>query len=105
MKPTDKLVASATIKNTGDRPTVETAQLYIRDLVGTITRPVKELKHFKKVELNPGESKTVSFDISLDDLKFYNSDLKYAAEPGDFEVFIGPDSSVQNKAKFTLTEN
>ena len=63
-------------------------------MVGSITRPVKELKGFQKVDLKAGESKTVSFTISVNDLKFYNSDLKYVAEPGDFKVFIGGNSQM-----------
>ena len=80
------------ITNTGTRSGKETVQLYIRDMVGSISRPVKELKGFQQITLNPGETKKVSFTISVDDLKFYNSDLKYAYEPGDFKVFIGTNS-------------
>ena len=67
-------------------------QLYIRDLVGSITRPVKELKGFQKVELKAGESKTISFNITPEDLKFYNYDLKYDWEAGDFQIMIGSNS-------------
>jgi beta-glucosidase len=77
-------------------------QLYIRDLVGSITRPVKELKGFQRVELKPGESKQIIFHITPELLKFYNSDLQWLAEPGDFLVFIGGNSVTNNKAKFTL---
>ena len=77
-------------------------QLYIRDLVGSSTRPVKELKGFQKIELKAGEAKTLSFDISVDDLKFYNYDLKYVAEPGDFKVFIGGNSRDVKEADFKL---
>ncbi len=77
-------------------------QLYIRDLVGSSTRPVKELKGFQKIQLKAGEGKTVSFDISIDDLKFYNYDLKYVAEPGDFKVFIGGNSRDVKEANFKL---
>ncbi len=95
-------MVTTTVKNTGTRTGVETVQLYTRDLVGTITRPVKELKGFQKIELKAGETKTVSFKLSAKDLRFYNSELKYAAEPGDFEVFCGTDSSASKKARFTL---
>jgi beta-glucosidase len=67
-------------------------QLYIRDVVGSVTRPVKELKGFQKIELKPGESKTVSFRITVNDLKFYNYDLKYDWEPGEFQIMIGTNS-------------
>lgn len=102
MRSAETITVSTKVKNTGKRSGVETVQFYIRDLVGSITRPVKELKHFQKIELKPGEEKIVEFKLSLDDLKFYNSELKYAAEPGDFEVFCGTDSSNLKKAKFTL---
>ena len=77
-------------------------QLYLRDLVGSITRPVQELKGFQKVFLKAGESKTVSFKITSDLLKFYNYDLEYVCEPGDFEVMIGTNSRNVQTARFTL---
>ncbi|QPH39091.1 beta-glucosidase BglX [Pedobacter endophyticus] len=96
------ITASVTLSNTGKYDGKEVVQLYIRDLVGSITRPVKELKGFQKVALKAGESKTISFNITENDLKFYNSDLKFVAEPGDFEVFIGTNSRDVKKAAFTL---
>lgn len=96
------ITATVNITNTGSVKGKEIVQLYIRDLVGTIARPVKELKGFEKIELNPGETKTVSFRISREDLKFYNSDLKFVAEPGDFKVFIGTNSKSVNEASFKL---
>lgn len=104
MKPTETITVSTAVTNTGRRPGVETVQLYIRDMVGTITRPVKELKGFQQVALNPGETKTVSFRIPLDDLKFYNSELKYQAEPGEFSVFVGTNSRDCKEATFTLVQ-
>ncbi|MNY70742.1 Periplasmic beta-glucosidase precursor [compost metagenome] len=77
-------------------------QLYIQDLVGSSTRPVKELKGFEKISLKPGESKTVSFKITEEDLKFYNTALKFVAEPGDFKVYIGSNSRDVMEAKFAL---
>ena len=71
-------------------------------MVGSITRPVKELKGFQKIDLNAGESKQVTFTISVNDLKFYNGDLKYVAEPGDFKVFIGGNSRDVKEAGFKL---
>jgi beta-glucosidase len=92
LKKNEVLKASVTVKNTGKTKGKEIVQLYIRDVVGSITRPVKELKGFQKIELNPGESKEVSFDITIDDLKFYNYDLKYDYEAGEFHIMIGSNS-------------
>jgi beta-glucosidase len=92
LKGNETLKATVTLTNTGKYDGAEIVQLYIRDLVGSITRPVKELKGFQKVMLKVGESKTVTFDITPEDLKFYNSDLKYDWESGDFEIKIGGNS-------------
>lgn len=102
LKAGQKISASVTVTNTGSKTGKEVVQLYIRDLVGTSTRPVKELKGFQKIELKAGESKNVSFDITVDDLKYYNYDLKYVAEPGDFRVFIGGNSRDVKEANFKL---
>lgn len=99
---TGKLTATVTVTNTGKYKGEETVQLYVRDLVGTVTRPVKELKGFSKVTLAPGESKKVTFTITPDDLKFYNGDLQLVNEPGEYHVFIGGSSATSNKATFTL---
>ena len=98
----EKLKVSVDVKNTGDFDGQEIVQLYIRDLVGSVTRPVKELKGFEKVSLKKGETKTVSFEISSDDLKFYNLDMKYAAEAGKFDVFVGENSDTNRKVSFEL---
>ena len=98
----NELVASVTVTNTGDCAGSEVVQLYIRDLVGSVTRPVKELKGFEKIYLQPNESRTVRFTIAPEMLKFYNADLKFVAEPGDFDVMIGPDSRNVKTARFTL---
>jgi beta-glucosidase len=98
------LTATVTVANTGAYDGEETVQLYIQDVVGSSTRPVKELKGFQKVFLRKGESKKVSFTITADDLKFWNSDLKRVAEPGVFNVYIGTSSSDVKKAAFTLTK-
>ena len=98
----NELVASVTVTNTGDRAGSEVVQLYIRDLVGSVTRPVKELKGFEKIYLQPNESRTVRFTIAPEMLKFYNADLQFVAEPGDFDVMIGPDSQHVKTARFTL---
>ena len=92
LKGNKTLTASVILTNTGTRNGKEVAQLYIKDVVGSITRPVKELKGFQNVDLKAGESKTISFKINPDDLKFYNSDLKYDWEPGRFIIMIGSNS-------------
>ena len=87
-----KVTLSVTVKNTGDRAGAEIVQLYIRDVVGSISRPLKELKGFDKVVLKPGEEKTVRFPIDESLLQFCNSDLEWVVEPGEFHVFVGPNS-------------
>ena len=102
MSKSGKIMASVTVTNTGMLEGKEVVQLYIRDLVGSITRPVKELKGFQKINLKPGESKEVSFTITDEMLKFYNSDLKFVSEPGAFKVFIGGNSRDVKEASFQL---
>ena len=97
-----ELTASVTVTNTGKADGAEVVQLYIRDLVGSVTRPVKELKGFEKVFIKAGESKTVSFKITPELLKFYNYDLDYVFESGDFDVMIGGNSHDVKSARFTL---
>lgn len=87
-----KVTLSVTVKNTGDRAGDEIVQLYIRDLVGSISRPVMELKGFEKIKLEPGEEKTVRFAIDESLLEFCNSNLEWVVEPGEFHVFVGPNS-------------
>ena len=101
---TDKgeLTATVTVTNTGKRDGAEVVQLYIRDLVGSVTRPVKELKGFEKIFLKAGESKKVSFKITPELLKFYNYNLDFVCESGDFEVMIGRNSQDVKKAAFKL---
>lgn len=91
-----KITISATVANTGNFDGEEIVQLYTQDLVRSITPPVKELKGFQKISLKKGESKTVNFELSREDLKFYNASLEFVAEPGKFEVFIGKNSSDDN---------
>ncbi len=105
-----KMLASETLKvtvditNTGNFDGKEVVQLYIRDLVGTVTRPIKELKGFQKIALKKGKKETVTFEISVEDLKFYNSDLEFVSEPGEFEIFIGKDSNVSTSTKIELVK-
>ena len=93
--------ASVTVTNTGNYDGAEVVQLYIRDMVGSITRPVKELKGFQKIFLKKGETKKVTFNISPEELKFYNSSLKYDWEAGAFEIMIGTNSEEVQKVKIT----
>lgn len=86
------VTASIMLKNSGKYDGSEVVQLYIRDLVGSVTRPVKELKGFQKIALKAGESKTVTFTITPEELKFYNADLKYDWEPGEFVMMVGGNS-------------
>jgi beta-glucosidase len=99
---TGKLDASVVVKNTGKRDGETVVQLYIQDVTGSMIRPVKELKNFQKVLLKAGEQKVVHFTITEDDLKFYNAQLKYAAEPGKFNVQIGLDSQDVTQQSFEL---
>ncbi|CAN7651957.1 MULTISPECIES: beta-glucosidase BglX [Pseudomonas] len=99
---TGKLDASITVKNTGKRDGETVVQLYIQDETGSMIRPIKELKNFQKVMLKAGEQKVVHFTITEDDLKFYNTQLKYAAEPGKFNVQIGLDSQDVTQQSFEL---
>lgn len=97
-----RLTATVTVKNTGKYDGEEIVQLYIQDVVGSIKRPVRELKGFEKIALKAGELKTVSFTITEDMLRFYNNELEFKSEPGKFKVFIGTDSDADNSAEFDL---
>lgn len=98
LKASDTLFASIAVTNVGDRFGKETVQLYIRDLVGSVTRPVKELKGFEKVSLRAGETQVVTFPITTEDLKFYNYDLNRVWEAGEFEIMIGANAVDLKKA-------
>jgi beta-glucosidase len=93
-----------TVSNTGNSDGAEVVQLYLRDFVGSVTRPVRELKGFQKIELKPGESREVTFSIGEPELKFLRADMTVGTEPGEFAVFIGPNSRDTQSAKFTLLE-
>ncbi len=99
------ITAAVTVTNTGKRDGAEVVQLYIRDLVGSITRPVRELKGFEKIFLRAGESKTVSFKITPELLRFYDYDLNHVAEPGDFDLFIGGSSPGCQDGSYYLEVN
>ncbi len=102
MKAGENLIASVEVKNTGSVAGKEIVQMYIRDVVASSSRPVRELKGFDKVLLQPGETKTVSFEIDVDALSFWNQEMEYVAEPGEFKVYIGGDSRTVNEASFEL---
>lgn len=102
LKPDGKVTASVIVTNTGKTAGKEVVQLYIHDVAGSVARPVRELKGFQKILLQPGESREVSFEIREEMLRFYTVDMKYASEPGKFELFIGGDSDTDNRAEFSL---
>jgi beta-glucosidase len=93
----------ADVTNTGKRAGTETVQLYIRDQVSSVTRPVKELKGFQKIALRPGETKTVSLEITPESLAFYDVKMKYVVEPGEFEIMVGNSSRDGDLKKVILT--
>jgi beta-glucosidase len=100
----EKLKVTLKVKNAGNYDGKEVVQLYIRDVVGSVSRPMKELKGFQKIFIKKGEEKLVMFEIGIDDLKFYNSDLQFVSEPGNFEVFVGTNSDVSDKIGFELVD-
>lgn len=101
MKGNEKITATVTVNNTGNYDGEEVVQMYIVDPVASITQPIKKLKGFQKIFLKKGESKEVSFTITPEELKFFNGDLKWIAEPGEFRVQIGTSSDLVKEAKFT----
>lgn len=100
----EQIDVTVTVTNSGDMKGEEVVQLYIRDLVGSVTRPVKELKAFEKIALAPGESQQVNFTLSKDDLAFYTRNMEFKAEPGDFKVFVGTNSEDCLEADFKLVQ-
>ena len=91
---------SVDVKNTGDRSGKEVVQMYIQDLVGSVARPLRQLKDFKKVDIASGETKTIEFEINVDMLKFYDVNMDYVAEPGAFKVYVGRDCKASLEAEF-----
>ncbi|WP_367769511.1 beta-glucosidase BglX [Flavobacterium sp. WC2421] len=104
MNVNDTVKVSVDVTNDGNYDGKEVVQLYIRDLVGSVTRPIKELKGFQKIFLKKGETQIVTFEISEETLKFYNSELQFAAEPGAFEAFVGTNSDTDMKVVFELNK-
>lgn len=101
----DLVVACATVRNAGARSGAEVVQLYVRDVVGSVTRPVRELKAFERVSLEPGESRQVRFEVPVSQLGFTGLDMRYRVEPGEFRLWIGPDSSRGLEGSFRLDHN
>ncbi len=91
-----------TVKNSGPVAGEEVVQLYVRDMIGSVTRPVLELEGFQKIMLNPGESQTIHFTLSAEELRFWDQDMQFSWEPGDFKVFVGPNSGDLLEADFKL---
>ena len=100
MSYSESLKVTVDIANTGNLDGKEVVQLYIRDVVGSVTRPVKELKGFQKKVIKKGEKQTITFQITIEDLKFYDSDLQFVAEPGQFDIFVGGNSDTELKTSF-----
>ena len=100
--PNDSITVSVKVKNTGDFDGKEVVQLYVRDVVRSTTPPVRELKGFKKIFLKKGEEQIVQFKLQTEDLKFYDTDLNFIAEPGEFQVFVGGDSTTELQNRFEL---
>ncbi|MGC4055134.1 MAG: fibronectin type III-like domain-contianing protein [Paludibaculum sp.] len=105
MRPDGSTRLSLDVKNTGTRAGTEVVQLYIRDVVSSVTRPVKELKGFQRVDLQPGESRTVGFDITPELLAFWDVNMRYTVEPGEFELMTGQSSRDCDLRKITLRVN
>ena len=104
VRPGEKLTASVTVTNSGARDGEEVVQLYVRDLVGSVTRPVKELKGFEKVMLKKGEKRTIRFTLTDANLAFTRQDMSWGSEPGQFKLWVGPSSAEGSEAAFELTE-
>ncbi|HEX7062192.1 MAG TPA: beta-glucosidase BglX, partial [Woeseiaceae bacterium] len=102
IRPGESLTAAVTVTNTGDYAGEEVVQLYVQDLVGSVTRPVKELKGFEKIRLAKGETRRVAFSLSDADLAFWRRDMTFGAEPGEFRLYIGTSSADVQSARFTL---
>ena len=96
------LTITANLTNTGKYAGTEVVQLYVRDKVGSVTRPVKELKGFQRIALQPGETKTITFELPISDLAFWNIDMKKVVEPGEFTLWIGTNSSDGLSADFEV---
>jgi len=102
--PKEKITITFDLKNTGNCDGTEVAQLYVRDKVGSVTRPVKELKRFTRITLKPGETKNVSFTLPIEELAFWNIDMKKVVEPGDFTLWVGTNSQEGISVNFKVKD-
>jgi beta-glucosidase len=100
----ESITVTATVQNVGEVEAEEVVQLYVRDPVANVTRPVRELKAFERVRLRPGERREVSFGLTASDLAFYGRDMRLTTEAGSFHVWVGGDSNADLRATFTLIE-
>ena len=101
----ETVTVSAELTNTGAVAAAEIVQLYVRDLVGSVTRPVRELKGFERVLLEPGETVTVAFQLNSDDLAFYDRDMNLSVEPGEFHAWIGGNSETEMRTGFRIIKS
>ena len=99
------MTVSAALRNTGERAATEVVQLYVRDLVGNVTRPVRELKGYRRVRLEPGDSTTVEFELHTDSLRFYGRDNTLILEPGEFHVWVGGSSEASLRTGFRVVDD
>ena len=97
-----KLPVDVTLKNAGSRAGTEVVQLYVRDLVGSVTRPVRELKCFRRLRIQPGQRVTIEFRLHTSDLAFFGRDMQLITEPGEFHAWIGGSSEAQLRADFRV---
>jgi beta-glucosidase len=104
MKPDGRLKVSVQVENVGDRPGDEVVQLYIRDPVASMTRPVRELKGFHRITLRPGERRRVEFELGPEHLGFYNREMRFVVEPGEFKIYVGNSSVGGLEASFEVKE-
>lgn len=104
LKKDDVLTVTFDLENTGNYEGTEIAQLYVQDKVGSVTRPVKELKRFSRITLKPGEKKNVSFELPVSELAFWNIDMKHVVEAGDFNLWVAPDSQSGSPISFKVTD-
>jgi beta-glucosidase len=98
------LTVSVTLANSGSREGTDVVQLYVRDEVGSVARPVRELKAFQRVTLKPGESRAVTLRVATQDLAFYGLDMKRVVEPGSFRVYVGPNSAEGLEGRFEVVQ-
>lgn len=103
IQPGESTKVFADVANTGGREGTEVVQMYVRDLVSSVTRPVKELKSFRRIQLKPGETRTVELDVTADSLAFHDVNMKYVVEPGDFAIMVGSSSRDADLQTVNLT--